>query len=65
MRVIERYTLTAPDTLLYQATMTDPKTFTQPWTLQVPLRRIKEPGFRLIEDECLEDAKGVRHHVAH
>jgi hypothetical protein len=30
MRVMERYTLTGPDTLLYEATMTNPKVFTRP-----------------------------------
>jgi hypothetical protein len=64
MRVMERYTLTGPDTLLYEATMTDPKVFTKPWKISVTLQRHKEPGFRIIEDECLEDAQGVRHHVS-
>ena len=64
MRVIERYTLSGPDTLVYEATMTDPKIFTQPWKIRVALQRHKEPGFRLIEDECLEDANGARHHVS-
>lgn len=64
MRVMERYTLTGPDTLVYEATMTDPKIFTKPWKIRVTLQRHKEPGFRIIEDECLEDANGVRHHVS-
>ena len=64
MRVIERYTLTGPDTLLYEATMTDPKVFTKPWKISVTLQRHKEAGARIIEDECLEDANGVRHHVS-
>lgn len=64
MRVMERYTLTGPDTLRYDATMTDPKAFTKPWTISLTLQRHKEPGFRIIEDECLEDANGVRHHVS-
>ena len=64
MRVMERYTLTGPDSLVYEATMTDPKTFTRPWTIRVALQRHKEPGFRIIEDECLEDANGVRHHLS-
>ena len=64
MRVIERYTLSGPDTLLYEATMTDPKTFTRPWKINLSLLRIKEPGFRIVEDECLEGADGARHHVS-
>lgn len=64
MRVMERYTLTGPDTLLYEATITDPKVFTKPWKISVTLQRHKEPGFRIVEDECLEDATGVRHHVS-
>jgi hypothetical protein len=28
------------------------------------LYRIKEPGARIIEDECLEDSNGVRHHIS-
>ncbi|MBV9503752.1 MAG: hypothetical protein JO323_01975 [Acidobacteriia bacterium] len=63
MRVIERYTLTGPDILVYQATMTDPKVFTKPWTIRVTLQRHKEPSFRITEDECLEDTNGVRHHL--
>jgi hypothetical protein len=64
MRVIERYTLTGRDTLLYEATMTDSKVFTRPWKISVTLERHKEPDFRIIEDECLEDASGVRRHVS-
>jgi hypothetical protein len=63
MHVLERYTLTGPDTLQYEATMEDPKVFTRPWTLRVNLFRHKEPGFRIVEDECEEDAQGVRRHV--
>ena len=64
MQVLERYTLTGPDTLLYEATMTDPKTFSQPWKIRVSLRRHKEAGFRIIEDECADDGKNGRYHVS-
>ena len=64
MRVIERYTLTGADTLVYEATITDPKTFTRPWKISTTLQRDKEPGFRIVEDECLEDPSGARHHVS-
>jgi hypothetical protein len=63
MHVLERYTLTGPDTLQYEATIEDAKVFTQPWTLRLSLLRHKEPGFRILEDECEEDAQGVKRHV--
>ncbi len=31
---------------------------------QAPVHRVKQPGARIIEDECLEDANGVCHHIA-
>ena len=62
--VVGRCPLTGPNTLLYEATMTDPKVFTKPWKIGVTLQRHKEAGARIIEDECLEDVNGVRHHVS-
>lgn len=64
MRVIERYTLSGPDTMVYEATITDPKTFTRPWKISTTLQRQKQPGFRIIEDECVEDSSGARHHIS-
>jgi len=37
MRLVERFTRTGPDTLSYEFTVTDPTTFTKPWTARVPL----------------------------
>ena len=36
----------------------------RPWTLRTVLYRVKQPGTRIVEDECLEDANGVRHHIS-
>ena len=36
LRLVERFTRTAPDVLLYQVTVDDPTTFTRPWTVEVP-----------------------------
>lgn len=33
LKVVERYTLVDDDTIHYEATITDPKVFTQPWTI--------------------------------
>jgi hypothetical protein len=39
MHLIERFTRVDPDTLLYEFTVTDPKTWTRPWTAQISMRR--------------------------
>lgn len=62
--VVERYRLTAADTLEYEARIEDPTTYSRPWTLRIVLERVKEPGARIIEDECLDDENGVRRHVS-
>ena len=59
LHVVERYTRTAEDVLSYEATLEDPKTFTRPWKIAMPLYLHKEPNFRLLEYEChsyMEDA---------
>jgi len=37
--VIEHYTLISPDAVLYEATIEDPKVFTRPWKISMPLYR--------------------------
>ena len=61
LHVVERFTRTGPETIRYEATIEDSKLFTQPWTIRLILRR--QPGAELLEDECVEDANGVRRHV--
>ena len=62
--VVEKYRLTSANTLEYEARMEDPMVYTRPWTLRTTLYRVTQPGARIIEDECLEDANGVRHHIS-
>ena len=64
LHVVERYRMTGPDTLEYEARMEDPVVYSRPWTLRTTLYRVTQPGARIIEDECLEDANGVRHHIS-
>ncbi|MBV8843574.1 MAG: hypothetical protein JO307_12265 [Bryobacterales bacterium] len=52
LRLIERFTRTGPDTIQYQATIDDPKTWAKPWTLSFPLNRDK--NFELYEYACHE-----------
>jgi hypothetical protein len=50
--IVERWTRTGADTLQYEATYTDPKTYTRPWTMRVQLRRRTEPNVRVLEYDC-------------
>ncbi len=59
LHIVERFTRTEPDLLTYEATLDDPKVFTRPFTIRMPLYRHREPNFQLLEYECnayLEDA---------
>ena len=42
LHVVERYTLTDPDHMLYEATLEDPKVFTRAWKIAMPLYRRME-----------------------
>jgi hypothetical protein len=62
LHVVERYTRTGPDHLLYEATIEDPKVFSRPWKMSMPLYRRVEPNAQLLEYECapfLEAARGA------
>ena len=43
MKVIERFTRTGKDTLLYQFTVIDPGTYTRPWSGEIPMQAIEGP----------------------
>ncbi len=50
LKVLERWTFLDRNTIEYQATVTDEKVFSRPWTLSVILHRHREKDFQLIED---------------
>jgi hypothetical protein len=54
MKVTERYTRTAPDIITYEATITDPKTFSRPWKMSMPLYRRQEKNAQLMDFKCVE-----------
>jgi hypothetical protein len=53
LKVTERFTLSG-ENLMYEARIEDPKTFTQPWTIRMPLYRRIEPNVQLLEFKCVE-----------
>lgn len=54
LHVVERYTATSPDALLYEVTIEDPKVFTRPWKMSMPLYRRLEKNAQLLEYKCVE-----------
>ena len=61
LHVVERYTMTDSDTIRYEATIEDPKVFTRPWKISMPLYRHKDMD-RVLEYQCqaeLEEANGA------
>ena len=53
IHVVERYTATGPDHLHYEATITDPKTYTRPWKVSFPLYRRIEQNMQLLDFKCV------------
>jgi hypothetical protein len=52
LHVVERFTPTDRDHLLYEVTVEDPKVFTRPWKMSMPLYRRQEKDVELLEYEC-------------
>ncbi len=56
MHLIERFTRTDPDTILYEYTLDDPATYTRPWTAQVTMSKSQSQVF---EYACHEGNYGM------
>jgi hypothetical protein len=54
LKVVERYTRVQPDVINYEATITDPETFTRPWKMSMPLYRRLEKNAQLMDFKCVE-----------
>jgi hypothetical protein len=57
LHVVERFTRIDANTIDYEATIDDPKMFTRPWTVSVPLHR--DPTYRIYEYACHEGNRSV------
>jgi hypothetical protein len=54
LHVTERFTPLSPNAMQYEALIDDPKTFTHPWKISMPLYRHLEPNAQLLEFKCVE-----------
>jgi len=52
--VTERYTMISPHHLLYEAEIENAQTFSEPWTIRMPLYRNIDPNARLGQFKCVE-----------
>jgi hypothetical protein len=59
LRVVERFERVDAKTLQYTATVTDPKTWTRPWTLSLPLKL--HPEYQFFEYACHEGNYAMKH----
>jgi hypothetical protein len=59
LKVTERYTPRSADTLMYEATIEDSKTFSRPWKISMPLYRHVEKNAQIMEYKCAEFAEEV------
>ena len=59
LHVEERYSLIDDNHIEYEATITDPKVFREPWTIRMPLYRRIENDARILEFKCVEFAEDL------
>jgi hypothetical protein len=52
MTIVERFTRSDANTIEYSVTITDPKVYTQPWTVKLPLNR--DDTYQMFEYSCHE-----------
>ena len=57
LHLIERFTRTDPDTIMYEFTVDDPASFVRPWSVRVRMIRGQGP---IIENACHEGNYGLR-----
>jgi hypothetical protein len=57
LRVVERFTRSGPGTISYEVTIEDPKYFTQPWKVAIPLER--DDTYQIYEYACHEGNHAV------
>ena len=53
LTVTERFTLLGPNHIWYEATLEDPQTYSEPWTIEMPLYRRIEDNAQLMEHKCV------------
>ena len=61
LRIVERRTRTAEDTIDYEVAVQDPVVLTEPWKAAFPLQR--DNAYRMFEYACHEDNSAIRNFI--
>ena len=61
MHVVERYTMVDINTIHWEATIEDPKVFTRPWKMAMPLKRDQDKTIEFMEEACWEESPDWQH----
>jgi hypothetical protein len=54
LHVVERFTPRSPETITYDVTIEDPKVFSRPWKMSMPLYKHVERNAQILEFRCVE-----------
>ena len=57
LHVVERFTIVDANTINYEVTIDDPKTYTRPWKVAMPINR--DPTYQIFEYACHEGNYGL------
>jgi hypothetical protein len=57
LHVVERFTIVDANTINYEATIDDPRTYTRPWKVAMPINR--DPKYQIFEYACHEGNYGL------
>ncbi len=57
LHLTERFTPISADAIRYDVTVEDPKVFSRPWTISMPLYRRLEPNATVLDYNCIEFAE--------
>jgi len=57
LHLVERFTPISADAIRYDVTIEDPKVFSRPWTISMPLYRRLEPNATVLDYNCIEFAE--------
>ena len=55
--VVERFTRTAPDTIMYEVKIEDPNVYDAPWKVAIPL--VRDGSYQILEYACQEGNQSV------